>query len=303
MPNKTVSIHISTKNRKIDLEITLRKIQYLLERKDVECVIFDDGSSDGTFEMVKNKFPQVILLRNEISKGYIFCRNKMLNETKSDFTISLDDDAHFLTQNPLEKIEEYFDATPNCGLLALRIFWGIEEPKNITSHEKPQRVQGFVGCGHVWRMKAWRDIPNYPEWFEFYGEENFASLQLFKKNWEVHYLPEVLVHHRVNLKSRTKNNKDFGFRYRRSIRSGWYSILLFYPAIKVPRIIAYSIFMQIKTKIAKGNFKVVIPLFQAIMDVFFNIPNLIKNRNVLTREEYQHYTELKETKIFWKPEN
>jgi hypothetical protein len=39
-----------------------------------------------------------------------------------------------------------------------------------------ENVKSFVGCGHAWRMKAWHEIPNYPEWFEFYGEENYASL-------------------------------------------------------------------------------------------------------------------------------
>jgi hypothetical protein len=28
-------------------------------------------------------------------------------------------------------------------------------------------LQSFVGCGHVWRMDAWRTIENYPEWFIF----------------------------------------------------------------------------------------------------------------------------------------
>ncbi len=299
---KRFSILISTKNRSDDLLFTLQKIKYLLN-EEVKCVVYDDGSTDETFEKVTALFPEIEVKRNEVSKGYIFCRNKMLNETKADFAISLDDDAHFLTENPLEKILNYFNENPKCGLLALRIFWGLEEPKNQLSNEIPSRVQSYVGCGHVWRMTSWRAIPNYPEWFQFYGEENFASLQLFKKNWEVHYLPEVLVHHRVDLKTRTKKNNEFSFRYRRSICSGWFLILLFYPAIKIPRIIVYSIYIQVKTKIFKGNFKAIFPLVLATFDVFYNIPNLIENKATLTREEYKYYSELKEAKIYWKPEN
>jgi len=298
---KRVSILISTKNRSDDLLFTLQKIKYLLN-EEVKCVVYDDGSTDGTFEKVTTQFPEIEVKRNEISKGYIFCRNKMLNETNADFAISLDDDAHFLTENPLEKILHYFNNNPECALVALRIFWGLEEPKNQFSNESSCIVQSYVGCGHVWRMTAWKTITNYPEWFKFYGEENFASLQLFKKNWEVHYLPEVLVHHRVDLKSRTKKNNDFSFRYRRSICSGWFLILLFYPAIKIPRIMVYSIYIQVKTKILKGNFKVIFPLVLAIFDVFYNIPNLIKNKATLTKEEYKYYSELKEAKIYWEPE-
>jgi hypothetical protein len=42
----TFSILISTKNRLSDLAFTLGKIKYLLKNDNVECVVFDDGSSD-----------------------------------------------------------------------------------------------------------------------------------------------------------------------------------------------------------------------------------------------------------------
>ena len=177
----TFSILITTKNRKTDLVFTLSKISYLLEETSVSCVVFDDGSTDGTSEYLKENYPKIHLQRNKVSKGYIFCRNKMLNETTVDYAISLDDDAHFVAQNLLESIQKHFQENPNCGLIALRIFWGLNEPKTMVSNENSTRVQGFVGCAHVWRMTAWRAIPNYPEWFVFYGEENFASFQLFKK--------------------------------------------------------------------------------------------------------------------------
>jgi glycosyltransferase involved in cell wall biosynthesis len=295
------SILISTKNRCGDLLFTLGKIKHLLNQ-NVTCVVFDDGSNDDTSEKVKSNFPEVTLLRNQASKGYIYCRNKMLNETTADFAISLDDDAHFLTQNTIKIISDYFQANPNCGLIAARIFWGKQSPISTESCDTAQIVKSFVGCGHVWRMKAWRDIPNYPEWFQFYGEENFASLQLFKKNWEIHYVPQLLVQHRVDLKNRTQTNKDFAFRYRRSLRADWYNYSMFFPISKTPKKLLYSIWMQWKTKVFKGNFKVISPLFRAIFDLISSIPKLISNRNALTREEYSKYLKLNETKIYWKPE-
>jgi glycosyltransferase involved in cell wall biosynthesis len=295
------SIQISTKNRKDDLIITLNQI-YSYLNTTVECVVFDDGSTDGTSEIVKNQFPQIQLLQNEVSKGYLYCRNKMLNETKADFAISLDDDAHFLTGNPVGVITDYFQKNPKCGLIATRIFWGKETPQSIISSEEIQNVKSFVGCGHVWRMNAWRDIPNYPEWFQFYGEENFASLQLFKNKWEIHYVPELLVHHRVNLKSRTQTNKDFAFRYRRSLRADWYNYIMFFPLNIIPRKLLYSIWMQFRNKIFKGNFIIIKPLFLALFDLMITFPKLMKNRNSLTSSEYQNYLKLNETKIYWNSE-
>ncbi len=188
------------------------------------------------------------------------------------------------------------------SLIALRIFWGLQEPSSIVSIEKSHRVQGFVGCAHAWRMRAWQDIPNYPEWFVFYGEEDFASCQLFKKNWEVHYLPEVLVHHRVDVKSR-KNNADYVIRLRRSLRAGWYLFFLFYPIRTIPRKMAYSIWIQFKLKVFKGDFKALYATVLALLDLVFAFSKTIKNSNRLSRKEYDVYQKLEATRIYWQPKN
>ena len=300
MSDPTFSILITTKNRLPDLAFTLNKIKHLLDSSDVDCVIFDDGSADGTSEYVKQNYPNIQLHSNAVSKGYIFCRNKMLNETRATYAISLDDDAHFVTDHPLESIRNYFEENSRCGLLALRIFWGLQNPSSILSNEKSERVQGFVGCAQVWRTQAWRNIPKYPEWFVFYGEENFASYQLFKKNWEVHYLPQVLVHHRVDVKER-RNNADYTLRLRRSLRSGWYLFFLFYPLSTIPRKMGYSLWIQFKHKVFKGDFNALQAVVLALADLVWNIPRIMKNSNRLTEKEYKAYKELPETKIYWQP--
>ena len=163
-----------------------------------------------------------------------------------------------------------------------------------------QRVSGFVGCGHVWNLKAWKAIPNYPEWYFFYGEEDFASLQLLKKGLEIHYVPEILVHHRVNVSER-KNDKDYQIRRRRSLRSAWYNYFIFYPFSIIPKKMAYTIWQQIKNHTFKGNFKATFAVFQAIFDVVVNIPNFIKNSKRLTKQEFVKYSNLPKAKIYWNP--
>jgi GT2 family glycosyltransferase len=177
----------------------------------------------------------------------------------------------------------------------------LEEPNEIVSNEKIARVRGFVGCAHVWRMEAWRNIPNYPQWFFFYGEEDFASIQLFKKNWEIHYLPEVLVNHRVAVKSR-KDNTDYQIRLQRSLRSGWYLFFLFYPMSSIPRKITYSLWIQFKLKVFKGDFKALQAIILALLDLGWNIPLIMKNSNRLSRKEYDAYQKLEVTRIYWEPE-
>jgi glycosyltransferase involved in cell wall biosynthesis len=299
--SKKFSILITTKNRLEDLVYTLHKIQHLIEKTDVECVIFDDGSSDETTQFIAVNYPKITLHTNKISKGYLYCRNKMLNETRADFAISLDDDAHFVTEQPLELIANYFDKNPKVGLLGFRVFWSKQNPSSIFSSDLSIRMKSFVGCAHVWRMSAWRVIPNYPEWFVFYGEEDFASYQLFKKNWAIDYLPELLVHHRVDLKAR-KDNTDYSLRLRRSLCSGWNLYFLFLPLPLIPKKMAYSIWMQLQLKVFKGDWKALKALLLALMDLLFALPKIISNRNRLTRAEYEAYQKLPETRLYWKPE-
>ena len=296
------SILITTKNRLEDLKITLQHLNPLLILESVECMVYDDASSDGTFDYVKDNFPNLILYRNEKSLGLIHNRNVLLNHCSGDYAVSLDDDAHFLSENVVENIERYFESQPKCGVIACRIFWGKTAPTSIATKEITQRVKGFVGCGHVWNLKAWRDTPNYPEWFVFYGEEEFASYQLFKKDWEVHYVPELLVQHRVEVKAR-KNDSDYAQRQRRSFRSGWYLYLLFYPWSIIPRKLTYTLWMQIKTKALKGDSRATKGLMLALWDVFIHIPRLLKESNRFSTEEFKKYSNLEPTKIYWRPEN
>lgn len=295
------AILITTKNRLTDLRLTLEKTACLLENEQLECIVFDDGSTDGTDVFIKEHYPDIILLRNQFSKGLIYCRNQMLQQTKAKYAISLDDDAYFVSGDVLQNIENYFVFNPKCGVIACRIFWGLELPNITFSGEVIERKRGFVGCGHVWNMKAWRDIPDYPDWFIFYGEEEFAAFQLFKKGWEIQYLPTILVHHRVDVKSRKKQN-DYQIRLRRSLRSGWYLYFLFYPINQIPRKFFFTLWMQIKKKVLKGDSKAAIAILQALGDLIIHFLKLLKYSNRLSMGELKEFNSLQETKIYWQPE-
>lgn len=296
------SILITTKNRKEDLAFTLRKCQYLLERKEVTFIICDDASTDGTSAFIQENYPEIQLIRNEKSEGLIYSRNRLMDLVTSEFVISIDDDLHFITQNPLEIIRKSFNENPKAALFSFRIFWDLKEPSSTNTIDVSHRIKSFAGGANVWRMSAWRTIPDYPAWFIFYGEEDFASYQLFKKDWEVHYLPEILVNHRVNLKER-KKDADYTTRLRRSFRAGWYLYFLFYPIVLIPRKLAYSIWTQLKLKVFKGDFKALKAILLAMFDLLFSIPKIIKNANRLSMEEYRTYQKLEETKLYWKPED
>lgn len=290
-------VHITTKNRKTDLKYTLDSLTELLLNPAVTIVIFDDGSIDGTSALVQESYPKIKLYRNEQSRGYLYCRNVMLNTSKADFVISLDDDASFLSAAPLEEIASFFSNHPDAAVLAFRIYWSPEIPNYFLTDDAPCKVRGFVGCGHAWRMSAWKSIESYPEWFQFYGEETYAALLLYRANWFVYYTPSILVHHRVDMKQR-RTAADFNFRYRRSLRADWYLYFLFYPAGALIRFFGYSLLMQFRK--LTSNPKMLLPLVQAMFDVIRNSFHLFKNRKALSKHNFVTYQQLVETPVYWK---
>ncbi len=298
---KKYTIVIPTRNRLTELKITLENLRFLIEEQNMKCIICDDGSTDGTFDYVTKYFPKIEIFRNEDSKGIHYVRNSLLNKVITPFALSIDDDIHFISQNPIEIIEDYFKLNPKCAIIGFRIFWSKLKPESTYTISLNTRVKSFGAGASIWRMDAWRDIPDYPNWFVFYGEEDFAAFQLFKIGWEVHYVSEILVHHRVDLKAR-KNEKDYRLRLRRSLRSGWYLYMMFFPWSEIPRRFAYTLWMQIKNKVLKGDWKAALAITQAFGDVIINLPRLLSNSNRLTEKEFMVYNNLSDTKLYWTPE-
>ncbi|GAA4976013.1 glycosyltransferase [Algibacter aquimarinus] len=296
------SILITTYNRLEALKYTLNTLNDFLVSDDIEFIICIDGSTDGTQEFLRSNYLNISLICHDESRGLIASRNELLNLTKAKYAISIDDDANFLTDNVLENIEYLFERYPKCGVQSFSVFWDLNVPENTIKYEDIRLVNGFIGCGHVWNMEAWKAIPNYPEWFVFYGEEDFAAFQLFKKEWDVFYNPNILVHHRVSIKNRSKH-KDYYTRLRRSLRAGWYLYFLFYPTKQIPKRFIYTLWVQIKTKIFNGDLGAIIPIIKAIFDVLTNIPKLKTNSNRLSLKQFEEFSKLPSVKIYWKPKN
>jgi glycosyltransferase involved in cell wall biosynthesis len=296
------SILITTKNRKDDLKYTISRVMGLTRSESLEWIICDDGSSDGTFEMIKSEFPMFTVIRNKTSRGLIYSRNLLMNLVTTEFAISVDDDLHIITEDGLGMLERYFDNNPAVGVVGFRIYWSKSEPLNCSTVEGPARMQSYNGGAHAFRMEAWKQTPGYPAWFIFYGEEDYISYHLFLLKWEIHYLPSVLVNHRVELRDR-KNQTDYTIRLRRSLRAGWILYLLFYPVPLIPRKILSSVKAQFSNRILKGDLRALLALVLASFDLLRFLPKIVKNRKGLSKKDYNAYNHLPPTKIYWSPES
>jgi GT2 family glycosyltransferase len=296
----TFSLLITTRDRREDLLRTLSVMVPLL-LPDNEIVVFDDGSTDGTADAVARSHPEVSLIRQSPGIGYIAARNRLLDRARGSYAISLDDDAEVLSSDFLATIAAHFEANPHCGVIACSISWGSQPPSAAPSpQELPCRVRSFVGCGHVWRLESWRSTRPYPEWFEVYGEEDYASLQLLRNGWEVHYVPSILVHHRVDMRRRPTAEQSF--RYRRHFRSGVYLMCLFFPLRVLPRHLTYAYAVQFGRRILRERrWSATWDLLWSLRQLVVNLRNIKGARAVLTDEQWTTWKSTPPAVIYWKP--
>lgn len=95
---KKVTVYITTYNR---LELLKRAVESVLNQsyQNIEIIVADDGSTDGTHDYLKKMQKQGLLLStiNETgkSKGACYGRNKALTLATGDFITGLDDDDYF----------------------------------------------------------------------------------------------------------------------------------------------------------------------------------------------------------------
>lgn len=96
-----VSAIITTHNRK---KLLKRAIESVLSQtyKDMECIVVDDASTDGTGELCKSYPIQYFYIPKEDSKGGNYARNLGIKASSGNYCAFLDDDDYWLP----EKIEK-----------------------------------------------------------------------------------------------------------------------------------------------------------------------------------------------------
>lgn len=298
----TVDIHIATQNRCAELRKTLEHLNAVVTADNVQIVVFNDGSVDDTFNYLNSLKGSVKVHHRSQPRGVLYARNYMMNESTADYVISLDDDAHFISKTPIKDICHYFDSQPLCAIMAFKIWWSKDHNAPVAQEiDGNYPVQSFVGCGHAWRRSAWQTVPDYPEWFEFYGEEQFASLQLLKLGWQVHYTPQITVQHRVDLKERQKDVGAQRIRSVKHLKSGWFNYFLFFPIDRAFYLFFKSIGLQLLKPFKYKSLVPLVVLVKALFQSLLAIRKLIIHRKPLSRKRYMHYLELPKTMIYWNP--
>jgi GT2 family glycosyltransferase len=107
-----------------------------------ETIIIDNGSKDGSADMVECEFPEITLIRSEINLGFGAANNLGFAKARAEYVVLLNSDA-FLKPQALEKSLAYMQADSTIGLGGARLV-GAKEEWQPSARMFPSLLNEFI---------------------------------------------------------------------------------------------------------------------------------------------------------------
>jgi len=188
-----------------------------------DILVVDNGSTDGTAEMLPQEFPQIRLIRSEINLGFARAANLAAKKSTGEFLLLLNSDAR-LAADSLALARQWLQANPSCAVAGaqllnadgsrqnsianfptlatellnkslLRRLWPKKFPGKEQAFDAPVEVETVIGAFMLIRKSAWDALGGLDERFFFFLEETDFCRQVRAENFQVVHLPQVRVFH------------------------------------------------------------------------------------------------------------
>ncbi len=118
-----VSIIIVNWNTKDDLRAAIESCYAHSAGLDIELLVVDNGSTDGSGEMVRTDFPQATLIANTENVGYTRAGNQGITAASGRYYLMLNSDAQ-LTAGCLAELVRIMDTHPDIGTATPQLQYG-----------------------------------------------------------------------------------------------------------------------------------------------------------------------------------
>lgn len=285
-----ISFLIVTKNRPEELQYTLEKLHAIFDVTNHEVLVYIDGCA--ATEKIQLKFSWVKWYVGDKSISASPARNFLYSKAIGEIFIGLDDDAHLISEKPIETIKNYFDANQNLGILAFLEIKGIfaNPEKRLEFKEKEEFITTeFIGCGFAIRKKVYEQTNGFPTWIDIYGEETALSIEVMNLDCDILYTNQVAVNHRIDVEKRNLQGKNY-FRFQKQLQNSFQIYMVYYrnPFRKILKLLFHNF-----KKYALAD-KTYFKLYcSAMRNMMINIPMLLKRRNSMTLKTQQKLKTLK----------
>lgn len=193
---------------------------------ELEVVVVDDGSRDGTAEALSGR-GRVRVLRNEAPTGYSRAVSRGAEAASGDLLVFVNSDA-FVEPGSLAAAAEAFEEEATLGIAGAALTYPDGSPQWSGGREpdldwflaqssgaatllgripgwrrlkplhgsEPSDVAWVSGAAMALRSSVWRDLGPFETSYRFYGQDLDFCLRARDRGWKVRVLPRFrVVHH------------------------------------------------------------------------------------------------------------
>jgi GT2 family glycosyltransferase len=212
---------------------------------NIEILVVDNASADGSPEMVEREFPHVRVLRSEVNLGFGAANNLAIREARGRYIVLLNSDA-FFEPRALELAIRHMDAHPRCGLAGGRLIGrdGSWQPSSRRFHSilgdlivltglayrfpksrlfgafdrtwadqtQPAQVDWVPGAFSIIRPSALALTGLFDPSFFLYYEEVDLCRRIRRAGFEIWYWPDIVIVHIGGESSRQLKTLEFSAR-------------------------------------------------------------------------------------------
>ena len=200
----------------------------------LEVIVADNGSTDGSVEMVRTEFPGVRLVETGGNIGYGRANNMALAGAQGRYYFILNSDTE-VEKGALAALRGFLEAHPQAGAVGARlilpsgatqpscardpslaaVFWEQTYlhklfPTNRIvggyamtdwDYNSERQVEQAVGACLFIRREAWEQLGGFDPAYFMYFEDTDLCVRLRRAGWNLWFLPQARVLHRLGASS------------------------------------------------------------------------------------------------------
>ena len=226
-----LSIIIVNYNVKYFLEHCLLSVQHACKNIEAEIIVVDNQSTDGSVEMMQQRFPEVILIDNQHNVGFAKANNQGVAISKGEYILYLNPDT-IVPEDCFEKCISYMEQNQKVGALGCKMidgqgqflpeskrgfpstkvaFFKISGISSIFKKSKifngyhlghlsendTNKVDVLAGCFMFCRREAIVKVGSFDEDYFMYGEDIDLSYKIKKAGFQnVYFADTTIIHYK-----------------------------------------------------------------------------------------------------------
>ena len=221
-PQPVLSVCIVNWNTRADLERCLTSLHQCGCSEPFEIIVVDNASTDGSAELIEQRFPQVRLIPNRENSGFAHANNQAILASYGEFVFLLNPDTvvqpcslsalvAFLRAhpraaavgpkvvNPDGSIQYSARSFPRFRTGLMRLFPRSRAVRQYLlsdwDHNSARQVDWLSGAALCMRRDALAQIGLLDERFYIYCEDVDWCYRAKQEGWEIWFTPEAVITH------------------------------------------------------------------------------------------------------------